>query len=196
MTRLKLIGIALSAALAILALSATAASALQWLLNGKPIISPLGFNGSGKVLLANGLGEASFTDTCELVETAKVGPKDHGEITQFGFQSCGLVHGVEGACTADDEQRAQPLNLPWLTLLTDTGGAIGDSISADKGEPGWEITCGSIFVSCPFTTWIPHVVNLSAGVDLDYLGTEGSVCMLTGTVLFENPKGRTLSVSR
>jgi hypothetical protein len=205
MTRTRLIGLALTAALAVLAVACASASAstLQWLLNGKPITKALSVNSSGKPLLAD-LSAPSGGTYLECTGTGKgtVGPGGKGEAISATASSCTFQPGKNGACTASDSVTASPVHLPWLAELG------SGKVSGTGGNPGWSVTCtvaGIIKVAdeCTGTLANPQLTNVAGGVDATSSASETASCtqgtassgMVIGTGLVENPAGGTLSVS-
>jgi len=203
--RIKLIGLALVASLA--AVPATA-SALQWLLNGKPITTAVAVKQDSKLLLGDRAatgGAVAFV--CTATEVGTVGPGAHDELTEMSNVRCEFQK--NGSCTAEDQLTLAPLHLPWKSLLvTLAGGRNGDQIAGTGGNPGWAVECTvggiiKIVDECTSATFEPEVDNLSNGVDVTFLESETLSCtegnstsgMLIGTIFTLNPAGGTLSVS-
>jgi len=210
MTRIKLIGLTLIATLAIAAVVSASASALQWLLSGKPITSRVAVTGSGKLLLADTKaigGESAIV--CEGTAKGFAGPAAKSEVTELKASKCSFQAEKNSSCEASSEPTASALNLPWLSLLLSFEGFTRTSFTAPGGKvPGWKLECqvaGIFKVSdeCTATSAFPEVVNLAAGVGILVLGTGDANCSnggdgagtALGTILAESPKGSTLSVS-
>jgi hypothetical protein len=210
MARFKLVGLTLVAAFAILAVVSASASALQWLLNGKPIEKAVTVTSSGTLLLADLSAPGGGTYIiCKGTDKGTIGPLAHDEVTSIPNPKCEFQSGKSGSCTAGDEVKAEALNLPWLTLLITVNGKTRDALSTHTGKnPGWNVTCtvaGIIKVQdeCTSATGEPSVANLAAGVDTTFEESETASCtqgnatsgMVIGTDLNENPTGSTISVS-
>jgi hypothetical protein len=213
-TKLKLVGLMLVAAFAILAVAAASASALQWLINGKGLTTATAVKSAGTLLLADLSAPSGGTFIiCKGVDTGFVGPGAKDQISTIEAESCKFQEGKNGACTASDPVTATGINLPWLTLLLTVGAAPGtvrDDIFPHPGggNPGWSVTCtvgGIIKVSdeCTSGTGSPVVSNLTTGVGETFEPSETASCsngnsssgMVIGTDLTQNPTGGTVSVS-
>jgi hypothetical protein len=211
MGRTQAFGLAVFAAFAMAATVSASAAALQWLLNGRAITTPVAVSSksSGKLLLADlAATGGKVAIECEGTDKGTVGAGSKGTVTELTASACKFQSGANGECTASDEVSAKPLNLPWLTLLLTSGGITRDRLTADKGAPGWSVTCtvaGILKVTdeCTSGTAEPDVANLATGVDINFLATEPASCsegtatsgMVIGTDLIENPRGSTISVS-
>lgn len=208
MTRTRLIGLALFAALAISAVAAATASALQWLLDGRPIAKAVGVETPESLLLADlAAPGGTLAINCSLVDKGTVGPGEKGEASTLAVTRCEFQRGDNALCEASGAVTVLPVNLPWLTLLLSVGGVTHDMIFGDAHPLGWNVTCTvagilKVVDECTSAAIAPDVVNLSAGVDRNFLG-EVAACsggtrtsgMVIGTGLTGNPKGHTLSVS-
>ncbi len=218
MKRASVLSAVLTMVLAFLGALATAASALQWLLNARPITS--------KVSVRSSFGDLTFADLqflgesmalkCEGNDEGTVGPTGHDEVTGLELSFCRYVENAEGreergACESLEKSSPlfAPLNLPWLSSLLNVSGITRDRITAKNGGGiGWDIECEvggrGIPDECTSVARDPEVVNLSSlGVDVDFSGAETWACtqgtatsgMLVGTDLIEAPVGHKLSVS-
>jgi hypothetical protein len=208
MTRFKIIGLALVAVFAISAMVSASASALQWLIGGKPVTKATAVSSSGKLLLADLSAPSGGTYIeCTGTDKGTVGPGGMDEITAITASGCVFQSGKNGACTAGDSVTAEGLHLPWLTTLITVGSSIRDKTTATK-NPGWNVTCtvaGIIKVEdeCTSSTAQPLLSNVAAGVDATFEASETASCtqgtsssgMVIGTDLNESPSGGTLSVS-
>jgi len=198
------IGVALAAAVVISAVACASASALQWLLDGRPIAKAVEVETPETLLLAD-LATPAGTQAidCELTDRGTVGETSELTVTRCSFQT-----GDQGVCEASGELEVEPLNLPWLTLLLSVKGQTRDMIFGDRGALGWNVTCSvagiiKVVDECTSATIAPDLLDLRAGVDRDFLATEVAGCsegtptsgMIIGTGLTGNPKGHTLSVS-
>jgi hypothetical protein len=212
MVRLRLVGLVLVVVFVVLAVVAGSASALQWLLDGKPIEKPVGVSSSGRLQLADLAATGGSTElVCEGSGTGRIGPLAHDEIVTLQAEQCRFVSGKNGSCEASDEVTMKAVNLPYLTLLITVGsGTTEDLISpgARGGNPGWEVECTVLGVfraqdTCTAPDVRTLVVNLRGGVDAIFQESETASCtlgnatsgMAFGTALNKNPAGHTISVS-
>jgi hypothetical protein len=185
-----------------------AASALQWLLDGRVITSPVGVSSSGAVLLADLKatgGEVAMI--CNTTDRGTVGPGTKDDVTSITASACRFLEERNGACEAGGKVAANALHLPWETLLLSAGGTTRDMLSGTGGAPGWDVECtvaGILKVAdeCTSSAADPDVVNVAEGVNVNFLESEVANCslggassgMVIGTDLNENPTGHTLSV--
>jgi hypothetical protein len=208
LARLKLVGLALVAVLAVAAVVASSASALQWLINGKPITSAQTVKSSGTLKLADLV--AGTTIECEGTGEGTVGPGASDTVTELKATSCKFVK--QGSCEAESKFKptAEPLNLPYVTLLGDIGSHTVDTIKPGSSgkSPGWNVKCGvggilKVQDECTSPKANTLVANTAGGVTTEFLESETASCtlgnassgMVTGTPLNKNPTGETLSVS-
>jgi hypothetical protein len=209
--RMKLMGLTVVAALAVLAVMAASASALQWLLDGKPIEGTVHVNSSGSLLLADLAAPSGGTFiVCKGTGEGTIGPLAHDEITELKARTCEFQTGKNGACEASVEPTARAVNLPWLTLLVTVSGTTRDDVLPGKSgkSPGWKVECqvlGIFKVSdeCTTASGSPVVANVAGGVTTTFEEKETASCtegnktsgMVIGAPLNENPRGHTISVS-
>jgi hypothetical protein len=213
MIRLKLIGLTLVAMFAVMAGLAASASALQWLLDGKPIEKPVGVPTVWELLLGDLAAAGGATSIiCTGTDEGTIGPLAHDVITEWEDTGCQFQSGKNGACEASAAVTARAVDLPWLTLLLteeeDGEPVTVDDIFALEGEPGWEVECTVLGVfrvadECTAKGWHPVIKNLASGVDSTFQESETASCtegnstsgMIVGTDLTENPRGHTIDVS-
>jgi hypothetical protein len=206
--------LALVAVFAVVAVMSATASALQWLIGGRPVTAATAINSTGKLLLSDlrpKLG-GQVAIECEGTDRGTVGPGAKDEVTTITAEKCKFQSGLNGACEASKEVTAKAVNLPWLTLLLDSSrspSGIGDRVTADNGRnPGWSVECtvAGIFKitdTCESSTAEPDIINLATGVDARFLASETAGCsegdatsgIVIGNDLNLNPAGGTLSVS-
>jgi hypothetical protein len=213
MIRLKLIGLTLVAMFAVMAGFAASASALQWLLDGKPIERPVHVKSSGQLQLADLAATGGATEIiCKVTDEGTVGPLAHDEEAVFRPTGCSFVSGKNGSCEASREVTGAFINLPWLTLLLTEGPPPGelwrDWFNRAGKAIGWDVECTVLGVfkaqdECTTPRFHTPVVNLADGVGATFLQTETLSCtlgnassgMIFGTDLVENPTGHTISIS-
>jgi hypothetical protein len=208
MRRAKTFGLISVVTLVAFGAGSATAHALEWLLDGRPINGKVTVSSSTQLLFADlewVFGSMAFT--CEGTDGGTVGPSDHDEITDITEDECEYQSGQTGDCEHEGPGTFSAVGLPWLSLLLSTQGTTRDRISAGRGKAfGWDVECmvaGEFFSDeCTFSGADPEIVNLAAGVDIDFLAGTGGNCsrggttsgMLIGTDLIKNPKGHTLSV--
>jgi hypothetical protein len=208
MRRARAIGLMSGVALATLCMTSSTAAALQWLLDGKPL--------TGKVFVSSQLrllfGDLDFLGQttayiCKGSDRGTVGPSDHDEIIEYTLSGCEFPEGENGACEVDGEATYESIGLPWISLLVASGGTTKDRILAGHGTAfGWNVSCevDHLFKpdECTFSESDADLVNLAAGVDVDFLQASGGDCskgsrtsgMLIGTDLIENATGHKITV--
>lgn len=213
MTRIRIIGLALVAVFAISAVVAASASALEWLLNGKPILTAKAVSSSGSLVLEDLAATGGAVEIeCTGSDEGTVGPGAQDLVTTIKATSCKFLAEKHGVCEESKPVTANAINIKkhWETLLvTNSSGQIRDLITSPEGKgPGWNVECkvgGILEVSdeCTSASPEPLVTNLSTGVDVTFEASETASCskgsstsgMVVGPDLNKNPTGETLSVS-
>ncbi len=208
----KLIGLLLVAVFAVSAVAASSASALEWLLNGKPITKAVSVNSKsiGKLVLEDlaATGGATAIE-CEGTDSGTVGPGDKDEIKTVKATACNFVSGKNGSCTSGDAVTAKAVGLPWPTLLlTVSGLEVDDVTSSGSAGVGWDVECtvaGIIKVQDTCTTKETKTMmsNTTKGVAAEFIKTEKAGCslgnstsgMVEGVDLNESPEKETLSIT-
>jgi hypothetical protein len=209
--RVKLVGLMVFAVFAMFAVMASSASALQWLLDGKPIEKAVGISSSGKLQLADLAATGGATEiVCEGSGTGTIGPLAQDEVITLKASACRFVSGKNGSCEAGDEVTARAVNTPYRTLLITVAGVTEDLITPGSSgkNPGWEVECTVLGVfkaqdTCTTPDARTLIVNLATGVDAIFKESETASCtlgnatsgMAFGTGLNKNPTGHTISVS-
>lgn len=208
--RFRLVGLMVFALFAIFAVMSSSASALQWLLDGKPIEGTVHIASTGSLELADLAATGGSTAIiCEGTGAGSIGPLAHDEVTELKAAKCKFVSGKNGACEASKEVTARPVNLPYLTLLVTISGETFDEVLPKGGTTiGWTVECTVLGVfrvsdTCTAASTLTLVVNLPGGVDTNFLERETASCtegnsssgMVIGTPLNANPTGHTISVS-
>jgi hypothetical protein len=211
LARFRIVGLVLVVVFAVSAVVSASASALQWLLNGRPITTPVTIKSSGTLTLAD--LAAGTTIECEGSGEGTVGPAANDLEKSIKAENCKFVK--QGSCEAEEKHKpnAQPLGLPYLTLLLGLEGNSGtwfDRLRSEKSGSniGWEVECGvggilTVTDKCttPGTTLL--AANATGGVTTAFLESETASCtlgnassgMVFGTPLNKNPAGGTISIS-
>jgi hypothetical protein len=212
MVRLRLVGLMLVVVFVVLVVVAGSASALQWLLDGKPIEKAVGVSASYKLQFADLAATGGSTEmVCEGSSTGRIGPLAHDEVVTLTAEKCRFVSGKNGSCEAEKEVTGRAVNLPYLTLLITVGAGVTEDLispGARGGNPGWSVECTVLGVfrtqdTCTSPDTRTLVVNLAGGVDTIFQESETLSCtlgnstsgMVFGTALNKNPAGHTISVS-
>jgi hypothetical protein len=204
MKQIKIIGFTLVAMFAISIVAAASASALEWLLNGKPIAAPVLVNSKsiGKLLLADlaAPSKGTFIE-CEGNDEGTVGPGDKDLVSSITATKCNFEKGRSGACEESKTVTAKALGLPWNTLLYTENGKTRDSITSEHGTAiGWNVECtvaGFFKVQDECTTKLAStaMANVTGGVSATFEASETASCtqgnstsgMVIGSDLNENP---------
>ncbi len=138
---IKMLGAAFVAVLALGAVAAAGASALEWLLNGKPITAKTAVKSTGELLLKD--DKEKIAVKCSGHDEGSVSPEGKDEITSI----TGLSGELNAPCTVEEgslceSATAMAVNLPWATELVTVEGAIRDLITT--ANSGWAVTCKTI----------------------------------------------------
>ena len=149
MSRIRLIGLTLVAALALSAVAVASASAAPvWRLNGAEVKE-------ATTVKSKSIGKLVLSDTstgtvieCEGTDKGTVGPGAKDEVKEITATSCGFKEGKHGSCEEGHPVTATAVHLPWKTELYEEGGRVRDRITygskgqEEKGEaPGWKVEC-------------------------------------------------------
>lgn len=167
----KTLGLVLAVALMFGALSASAAMAYEWQLNGAPITKAESISWTSKLTFENPTEEETYN--CTIAHKGSLTTEGRGEITSVTSSggakaiSCEITH-AGGLC--EKEVEIEALNLPWATELATVNGVLRDKI---LGSPEWKIKCKKIIYTdtnrCGASTNLgPH--NLESGVQETYDG--------------------------
>jgi hypothetical protein len=210
MKRTKILGLVLIAAVTIFAMTAGSATALQWLLNGKPLTTKVAVASSGTLAFDDLAATGGAVDLeCDNTDKGTVGPTPHDEITEIKTTGCEFESGKNGACEAEGEVTTTALNLPWLSLLLSVSGVTVDRLTSANGKGiGWAVRCevaGVLKVTDECTSGVasaPAVFDVEGGVELFPQEPETLSCsdgtktsgMVTSADVIESPTGETLSV--
>ena len=222
MLRIQMIGLALVAVLVMSALAVGSASATvlphEWLINGKLLGSPVKIHSKGTLTLTDHTpplgGETQVT--CTGFDDGFVGPHALDLVLGITLEllgtvkkiTCSFVAGKNGGCEASTAPTAEAVNLPWHTELYLRGAEVRDMIVSDgAGNPGWAVTCKTIFGpmtdTCTAALGSTLVKNVAGGVSAEFekvsnevnpatckLGTEAGRAgagLVNGSVLNESP---------
>jgi hypothetical protein len=211
MVRVRLIGMMLAAVFLASAMVSASASALQWLLNGRPIHNPVLVLSRWSWLLADRTAPGGgLYVICEGTDLDWIGPLAKDTRIHFPATVCRFQPGRNGECEASDEVTTEAVNLPYLSLLLTVRGQTRNDFFPHTGgaNPGWSVTCTVLGIfrvadECTSGKTSTSISNLASGVDETseesepYSCTEGTSTsgFVIGTDLMENPTGQTISVS-
>ncbi len=203
---IKMLGAAFVAVLALGAVAAAGASALEWLLNGKPITATTTVKLTGELLLKDDTEKVAVK--CSGHDEGTVGPGAADEVTKI----TGLSGELNAPCTVEEgslceSATAMAVNLPWATELVTVEGAIRDLITT--ANAGWAVTCetiiGPVVDTCEGMT-STAMENVTGGVlaTFDAISKENpaecsrpkaKVGLVTGTNLIKNTATEVFTVS-
>jgi len=188
MLRIRIIGLAILAVFAIGAVMSSSASAQVWEecsqgTNHKEFENagctkanangPFGWNAITVAKLVDSTGELTLEDTstplgasavkCKGVDHGTIGPGDKDLISSIVATSCVGVKICEAPIVAE------PVNLPWGTLLETVGGKIRDKITSEisGAKIGWKVKCtagifgeqNDLCLSASTTTGMDNSIN-------------------------------------
>jgi hypothetical protein len=194
------------------AASVASASAHEWLLNGAAITTATKIHSKGLLLL-----EDTATATrvhCKGFDSGTVGPGAADLVETITAELLGTNDLVPctfdktGVCESGTAPKALAVNLPWRTEIYSEGAETRDMITPDgAGSPGWRITCKVAFLGlqtdeCTVALGSTGMANVVGGVNtiFDEVTPRASCSkgnatsgIVTGTVLQENPSGKTLT---
>jgi hypothetical protein len=168
MTRIKMLGLMMVAVSALSAVAASTASALQWLDNGTPILSPILVLSTETLLFWDLASPGGGTAViCKGDNHGTVGPGARDLILSFPFRDpCSFEKA--GGCEAGSPPNWVAVHLPWVTRLLTVAGVTRDMLEpSGAGNPGWAVTCktiiGNVTDECTSATGEPKVTNNSSG---------------------------------
>ena len=184
-------------AAAFTALSAGAATAHSWRINGSPVAKSKEVVATSKLTFEN-THEGFYSFQCSINDKGTVGTLGLGEITSITSEagaksiSCTIVHSSTYCGSAVE---IEALGLPWKTELVTLSGALRNGIS---NSAEWKVTCKGVAgtlvnycVASPNT----GVKNVTTGVEEVYDGSSpstkcfndgaGAVFVTTGTELLK-----------
>ncbi|HEY3828915.1 MAG TPA: hypothetical protein VGL57_06940 [Solirubrobacteraceae bacterium] len=136
-------------ALALGALSASAAMAHEWKVSGNPVISPTKAESEGTLQFENTTEQYSFQ--CKFRRKVELEPGGLGEITSITSTSGAKVLKCETKTSSACEKEAEieALHLPWRTELVTINGELRNKIVKGGGQPEWKITCFLFRIKTP-----------------------------------------------
>ncbi|HEY3830592.1 MAG TPA: hypothetical protein VGL57_15485 [Solirubrobacteraceae bacterium] len=206
MKTIKMLGLTVVAMLALGGLSASAATAYEWQINGAALVKPAAAHWTSTIKFENTAEAYSFS--CTIAHKGTLGTGASGEITSITSSGgakaipCELTHGSSD-CTSAMEIEA--LGLPWATELATVGGELRNKIA---GSPEWKVRCKGVGGEAR-TNWCvvspnagPH--NVTGGVEEIYDSNsphttcldDGGNPFVTRGIEFLSPEGGgTLSVA-
>lgn len=134
MKTIKMFSAACTVVFALVALSASAATAHEWLQQSLRLEKNV--NVTQKASYKFGIGGFSYIRFgCEFEEKGTVGTGGKGEVTSIKEVKCY----ENNACQAGSSQTVEALHLPWHTELVTFESGLGNKITT--AEPEWKIKC-------------------------------------------------------
>jgi hypothetical protein len=131
MKTIKTLSAVCTVVFALVALTATAASAHEWQIRRAPLTKSVKVSQTATYTFEDRDVGAQFT--CELEEKGTVGPGAVGQITSIKEVSCSEIKGCQGPTI-------EALYLPWNTELTTFEGGVGNHIKSPK-DAEWKWKC-------------------------------------------------------
>jgi hypothetical protein len=204
MSRPKTIMLALLAVCACnVMLDATASAAKpEWLIEAMPLAKPEPAVTSGPLTLVKTGGlRGNLKVECSFRFVGTIGPSKVDATSKVeGAKNespvnCLTVEGKTG-CATLTLALVTGLNLPWHTELQEVMTVWRDlTTEGGSGEPGYEVKCGTITLSCTGKT-SNHVVNLAVGVEgvfdaksEELFCSDGGKVLLEGSVITRSEAG-------
>ncbi|HEY3830422.1 MAG TPA: hypothetical protein VGL57_14610 [Solirubrobacteraceae bacterium] len=134
MKTIKMLSGACALVCALTALSASVATAHEWLQSGIPLGKSV--NVTQKASYKFGIGGFSYIRFgCEFEVKGTVGVGGKGEVTSVKEVKCY----ENNACQAGASQTVEAVHLPWHTELVTFEGGLGNKITT--AEPEWKVKC-------------------------------------------------------
>jgi hypothetical protein len=151
------------------ALAPPAASAIQWLGNGKALSAKTAVTIDSKIVIQHKSGTFKFELECDLQLVGTVGPGAEGEVTLVQSLSGGepdsvACHAIEGTCSTFKTR-----SLPWATLLETISGVSWDHAKSTA----WTLSCGFELL-CEGLLRMKFIENNVTGALFEDVGAESS----------------------
>lgn len=164
MGKIACIAVVAVAAFVCSAMATSAASAREWLLDGKSLAVKTLVHGTGTFFQKDSkggvFGEAVEIE-CSDVGHGFVGPGALDELDEATATGCKTITGI---CPSP---LITAVNISWMSELIAAGSELRDLVGAGTGgEPGWVVECGGIAEDTCTGMTTTGVDNLSADVDL------------------------------
>lgn len=194
---MKTLPAVLIVAVALSAMSATAATAHSWRINGSPISGNKEVRGTSKLTFEN-THEGFYSFTCSINDKGTVGTLGLGEVTDVTSESgskaipCTIVH---SSTYCQSAMEIEAVGLPWKTELTTLLSELRNSIT---NSAEWKVTCKGVagtLVNYCVVSANAGVKNVASGVEEVYDSNSprtkcfndgaGTVFITTGTELLK-----------
>jgi hypothetical protein len=201
MSRIRIIGLALVAVFAMTAVAAASASAHEWQIGGKAIVTATVTKSKGTLTLTDkkgGIFKEEVKLTCKGTDEGTVGPGAADTVTAVTATECKTE---KGTCPSPT---AKATHLPWKTeLVSGTGSEVRDTItSGGSGEPGYNVVCAGLVEDECVGNTSTKAENTTGGVNEIFdANSANAKCSrgganageVRGTDLIESPTGGVLT---
>jgi hypothetical protein len=197
MKTIKMLSAACAVVFALVALTATAATAHEWRLKGAPLTKSVKFSQTATYTFKDLTIGAEFI--CEVEEKGTVGPGAAGQITSVKEVSCA----DKALCKTTPTIEA--VRLPWNTELTTFEGGVGNHITSKEPEWKWKCEIVGFDILTEYCEVAPtmKVTNLAEGDVEESISDETTSCFNGpgrfhthgGGLLFEMPFEERLEVT-
>jgi hypothetical protein len=172
MRKIKVLGVAVIALVALSAVAASSAFALEsvWLVNGAKPTAAVATDSTGANFLLEDTKSADIV-CATVTDEGNVGPGAADKTTAVVFNNC-VASGA--ACTVT------PLFLPWETKVELVGGVFKDKVT----KAGYKSECTILGIKvtdeCKKEGGFIELSNLGTNVDANFLATEEGTCTTGG----------------
>jgi hypothetical protein len=168
--KIKILPVVLIVAAAFTALSASAATAHSWRVNGSPLTGNKEVRGTSKLTFEN-THEGFYSFSCSISAKGTVSTLGLGEITSITTEAgvkaipCTIVH---SSTYCQSAMEIEALGLPWKTELATLSGELRNSIT---NAAEWKVTCKGIagtLVNYCVASANTGIKNVATGVEEIY----------------------------
>ena len=204
MRKLHIVGLALFAVFAFMAVSAAGASAAEWLVDGAALSAAESVDSEATLQLSDATLFGTIKLQCSGTDEGTVGPgaADKTNVIENLAKTsktviCTVIEGG-GLCT--EPATAEAVHLPWATTLEST--TADDLTSSGAGNPGWFVKCANgLTDECTKALATLAIKNNANGTtEATFNAAENATCKngtgkVSGTVINLTLTGLTLAVS-
>jgi hypothetical protein len=143
--RIRLVGITVAAAFALVAIPAASALASpEWYVKGNKVMESIPTTSSGELQTEAIYSPGKEEWTCTASGAGTVGPEGKGTVTEQKLTNCKYSEEKVATCEAGRKATITAANLPWATRLEYRGGSVPVEI-VEPGKsgkaPGWKWEC-------------------------------------------------------
>ncbi len=181
MKTIKMLSVACTVVFALAALSASAATAHEWQLKGKPLSEILNTKETATYKFIDEATGASFN--CTFEEKGTIGLGAEGKITSVKEESC---QSNNGFCETTPTMEA--LKLPWSTKLVTYEGGVGNEITTKT--PEWKWSCRVLLSSyTEYCAVDPMMETKNVAPNVEETAAPKRTSCLNATSAFSTEKG-------